>query len=274
MCSYPVGGTDETAIADAVDLDAFPLATPESPAYIALVSRCRKALRNRGMFDLVGFLRPSTISRSLAAVRPLIEHHSFEHRRTHNIYFLPTVEGLAPDHPALRKVETVNRTVCADQLAGSPLMAIYEWAPLRRFIADVIEVDMLHPMADDLARVNVMSYRAGEALNWHFDRSEFTTTVLLQRPLAGGSFEFRSALRTAADPNYDGVGRLIEGIDPQVRRHDIEPGTLTVFAGHDTAHRVTEILGERDRVVAVFSYFEQPGVVFNETERQGFYGRT
>ena len=274
MCSYPVGGTDETAIADAVDLDAFPLATPESPAYIALVSRCRKALRNRGMFDLVGFLRPSTISRSLAAVRPLIEHHSFEHRRTHNIYFLPTVEGLPPDHPALRKVETVNRTVCADQLAGSPLMAIYEWAPLRRFIADVIEVDMLHPMADDLARVNVMSYRAGEALNWHFDRSEFTTTVLLQRPLAGGSFEFRSALRTAADPNYDGVGRLIEGIDPQVRRHDIEPGTLTVFAGHDTAHRVTEILGERDRVVAVFSYFEQPGVVFNEAERQGFYGRT
>lgn len=274
MCSYPVGATDETAIADAVDLDAFPLATPESPAYIALVSRCREELRNRGMFDLVGFLRPSTISRSLAAVRPLIEHHSFEHRRTHNIYFLPTVEGLAPDHPALRKVETVNRTVCADQLAGSPLMAIYEWAPLRRFIADVIEVDMLHPMADDLARVNVMSYRAGEALNWHFDRSEFTTTVLLQRPLAGGSFEFRSALRTAADPNYDGVGRLIEGIDPQVRRHDIEPGTLTVFAGHDTAHRVTEILGERDRVVAVFSYFEQPGVVFNEAERQGFYGRT
>lgn len=262
------------AIVDAVDLDAFPLAAPESAPYRALLSRCRYDLRNRGMFDLVGFLRHRAIWQSLVAVRPLIEQHSFEHRRTHNIYFLPSVEGLAPDHPALRKVQTTNRTVCADQLTGSALLAIYEWAPLRQFVADVIEVDVLHPMADDLARVNVMSYRAGETLNWHFDRSEFTITLLLQRPHAGGSFEFRSALRTAADPNYDGVGKLIEGRDPLVQHHDIEPGTLTVFAGHNTAHRVTEVVGQLDRVVAVFSYFEQPGVVFNDAERQGFYGRT
>jgi len=262
------------AIVEAIDLDAFPLSAPASAGYRALVSRCRDELHTRGMFDLVGFLRPHTIAESLATARPLIEHHSFEHRRTHNIYFLPTVEGLLPDHPALRKVETSNRTVCADQLTGSALLAIYEWAPLRRFIADVIEVDELHPMEDVLARVNVMSYRAGETLNWHFDRSEFTTTLLLQRPTAGGSFEFRSALRTADDPNYEGVAKLIEGSDPLVQRHDIEPGTLTVFAGRHTAHRVTEIVGERDRVVAVFSYFEQPGVVFTDTERQGFYGRT
>ena len=274
MYDHPVGANDDTAIADAVDLDTFPLATPESPDYITLVSRCREELRNRGMFDLVGFLRPSAISRSLAAVRPLIEHHSFEHRRTHNIYFLPTIDGLAPEHPALRRMETMNRTVCADQLTGAALLAIYEWAPLRQFIAAVIEVDTLHPMADNLARVNVMSYRAGEALNWHFDRSEFTTTLLLQRPHSGGTFEFRSALRTAADPNYDGVGRLIEGTDPLVQRHDTAPGTLTVFAGHDTAHRVTEVAGKRDRVVAVFSYFEQPGTFFTEAERQGFYGRS
>jgi len=262
------------AIVEAVNLDAFPLASSESADYRALVSRSRYELRTRGMFDLVGFLRPSAIAESLATVRPLIEHHSFEHRRTHNIYFLPTVEGLAPDHPALRKMETSNRTVCADQLAGSTLLAIYEWAPLRQFIADVIEVEALHPMQDALARVNVMSYRAGETLNWHFDRSEFTTTLLLQRPTAGGRFEFRSALRTANEPNYEGVAELIEGSDPQVQRHDIEPGTLTVFAGRHTAHRVTEIEGERDRLVAVFSYFEQPGVEFTDTEHQGFYGRT
>jgi len=263
-----------SAAAEAVDLDAFPLDATESAGYRALVSRCRDELRDHGMFDLVGFLRPAAISASLSTARPLIEHHSFEHRRTHNIYFLPTVEGLAPDHPALRMVETASRTVCADQLTGSALLAIYEWPPLRRFIAEVIQVDVLHPMEDALARVNVMSYRAGEALNWHFDRSEFTTTLLLQRPSAGGAFEFRAGLRTDDDPNYDGVAHLIEGNDPLVERHDIEPGTLTVFAGHNTAHRVTEIAGERDRVVAVFSYFERPGVVFTDAERLGFYGRT
>jgi hypothetical protein len=39
-----------------------------------------------------------------------------------------------------------------------------------------------------LARVNAMQYGAGEGLNWHFDRSEFTTTLLLQAPKAGGAF--------------------------------------------------------------------------------------
>ncbi len=261
------------AIVAALDLDSFPLGEPTSAGYGALVARCRDELLHRGMFDLVGFLRPGAIAQSLATARPLIEHHSFEHRRTHNIYFLPSVAGLPPEHPALRQVETSNRTVCADQLTGSALLAIYEWTPLRRFIADVIEVAELHPMDDALARVNVMSYREGEALNWHFDRSEFTTTLLLQSPTDGGSFEFRPALRSADDPNYDGVAQLIEGTDPLVQHHDIEPGTLTVFAGRHTAHRVTEIIGERDRVVAVFSYFEQPGIVFTDAERLGFYGR-
>ena len=32
--------------------------------------------------------------------------------------------------------------------------------------------------------------------------------------------------------------------------------------------------GERERIIAVFSYYEAPGVVFSETERLGFPGRT
>ena len=38
-----------------------------------------------------------------------------------------------------------------------------------------------------------MSYREGEALNWHFDRSEFTVTLLIQTPEEGGDFQYRSA---------------------------------------------------------------------------------
>ena len=51
-------------------------------------------------------------------------------------------------------------------------------------------------MRDPSARMNVMRYGNGEALNWHFDRSEFTTTLLLQSPSAGGEFQYRSDLRT------------------------------------------------------------------------------
>ena len=44
--------------------------------------------------------------------------------------------------------------------------------------------------------MNVMAYREGEALNWHFDRSEFTTTLLLQQAEAAAtSVPHRSQLR-------------------------------------------------------------------------------
>jgi protocatechuate 3,4-dioxygenase beta subunit len=110
-------------------------------------------------------------------------------------------------------------------------------------------------------------------LNWHFDRSEFTTTLLLQAPEAGGAFEYRTDLRSAEDPNYDGVARLLTGQDPDLQSITLEPGTLNVFRGKNTAHRVTPVQGETTRIIAVFSFYEKPGVRFTEEEQRGFYGR-
>jgi hypothetical protein len=128
-------------------------------------------------------------------------------------------------------------------------------------------------MEDPLARVNCMSYGPGECLNWHFDRSEFTTTLLLQAPEAGGAFEYRTDLRSDDDPNYDGVARMLNGEDPEVRSLTLTPGALNVFRGKNTAHRVTPVDGARNRVIAVFSFYDRPGVLFTEEERVGFYGR-
>ena len=66
-------------------------------------------------------------------------------------------------------------------------------------------------MDDRIAGANVMTYYDGEGLNWHFDRSEFTTTLLLQAPSAGGAFEYLRDLRSEDDPNYDGVAALLNG---------------------------------------------------------------
>jgi hypothetical protein len=261
------------SVEEIVDLDRFPLHHPTGEVCRSLVEQCRADVRSDGLFELAGFLRLDAVATTLAALRPTINHDSFTHRRRHNIYFLPAVAGLAPDHPALRQMETSNRTVCADQMGGSPLLTLYGWPPLREFLAATIGVPELFAMDDALAQVNVMSYREGDALNWHFDRSEFTTTLLLQRPTAGGAFEFCPGVRTDAAPNHDAVGRLVAGQDPHVQRRHPEPGTLTVFAGRNTAHRVTPTVGSRDRVIAVYSFFERPGVQFSAQEQLGFYGR-
>ena len=104
-------------------------------------------------------------------------------------------------------------------------------------------------------------------------RSEFTTTLLLQAPDAGGEFIYRTDLRSNEDPNYEGVAKMLAGADPEVRSLTLSPGTLNVFKGKNTPHRVGDVQGGRARVISVFSFYERPGVAFSEDERIGFYGR-
>jgi hypothetical protein len=263
----------DSRLQDILDLDRHPLHEIGTVRWQVLVDRCKADLAADGMFNLEGFVSPSALTRSVSEIRPVMDARSFLHRREHNVYFSSSVPGLAPDHPALAPMETVNRTVCADQIPDSTVVRIYEWPPLIVFLATAMGKEALYPMRDALARVNVMSYRHGEALNWHFDRSEFTTTLLLQSPSEGGEFLYRSDLRTKDDPNYDGVARLLSGKDPQVRTLHLSAGTLNVFRGKNTAHRVTTVRGLRERMIAVFSYYERPDVTFTREEQIGFYGR-
>lgn len=256
-----------------LDLERYPLDREGSPEWQALVDRAILELNTTGMFNLNQLVKPAAAQKAVAEVSPIMDTQSHVHKRLHNIYFKPDIPELAPSHPALRKVETVSHTLCADQIPHSTVLAIYEYEPLVRFLAATMGKPALHVMQDPLARANVMSYREGEELNWHFDRAEFTTTLLLQAPESGGSFQYRSNLRSDNDPNYAGVVELLEGRDPQVQTLELEAGTLNVFRGKNTAHRVTPVQGQQERMIAVFSYYEKPGVMFSDEEKIGFYGR-
>ncbi len=258
---------------DLIDLDRFPIDRPGTPEHAALVARARADLATHGMFNLDGFLRPDAATATVKALTPKFDTEAFTHVHKHNIYFRKDLP-LPDDHPALAEVETINRTLCANQIdVADAVNRIYTWAPLIAFLAETMDKPALHVMADPLARMNIMDYAAGQGLNWHFDRSEFTTTLLLQAPEAGGAFEYRSDLRTADEPNYDGVARLLRGQDPEQRSLTLQTGTLNVFRGKNTAHRVTPAVGDRHRMIAVLSYYERPSVLFSDDERQGFYGR-
>jgi len=257
-----------------LDLDRYPLHQPGTNLWLDLVSRCRADLAREGMFNLEGFVKPEALVQAIAEIRPVMDTLSFTHRRRHNIYFRKDIPGLAPDHPALQLCDTVNHTVCADQIMQTVPLWIYEWSHFITFLAAAMGKEALFPARDALARVNVMSYRAGEALNWHFDRSEFTTTLLLQAPEEGGDFVYRSDLRSDDDPNYEGVARLLRGEDPEVKTLKLSAGTLNVFRGKNTAHKVSTVKGDRERLIAVFAYFDRPGVVYSREDQLGFYGRT
>jgi hypothetical protein len=259
---------------DILDLTRYPLDRPGTAEWTALVERCKSDLARDGMFNLEGLVKPAALLKTVAEIQPVMDTLSFVHKRSHNIYFRKEIPELPADHPALVKVDTVNHTICADQISQSTVMYIYEWAPFIMFLAATMNIDALFPMRDALARVNVMAYRDGETLNWHFDRSEFTTTLLLQAPEQGGDFVYRTDLRDEDNPNYEGVAKLLRGQDDQVKTLEVSAGTLNVFRGKNTAHKVSTVRGTRERLIAVFSYFDRPGVVFTKEDQIGFYGRS
>lgn len=260
------------ALYDLIDLERYPLDQPESDAWFALVADCKSRLAADGLFNLPGFVLSKAIATEIAGLERALASNAFSHTRRHNIYFKKSINGLPDSHPALAEFETSNRTLCGDQLETSFLRTLYEWQPLIRFLCAVMDKPQLFTMQDPLARINVMGYSEGCALNWHFDRSEFTTTLLLQAPLSGGEFEYYKDLRSETDPNYRAVADLLEGRRTPTSMH-LSPGTLNVFRGKNTAHRVTPVQGNINRIISVFSYFEQPGVYFSDNERVGFYGR-
>jgi hypothetical protein len=55
---------------------------------------------------------------------------------------------------------------------------------------------------------------------------------------------------------------------------DQDAGTLALFNGHRSLHRVTPIDAAPDRIMLVLSYDSKPGQVFSDDIRRNFFGRT
>ena len=88
-------------------------------------------------------------------------------------------------------------------------------------------------------------------------------------------FEYVPALRDHGngDMNFEGVGEVLDG-DVQGIPLDIRAGTLALFRGRNSLHRVTPTLGDTLRIQVVMAYNTEPGVGLSEQARITFYGRT
>ncbi len=266
--------TTDDLIGSWVDVDRYPLHDPQAPQTRELSALARAQFVAIGAVCLPGFVRPSVLPgicqdmRSQACL-------AYYNVQQHNVYFDTPDPTWAPDHPGRRVLRTAQKALAADAIARrSPLWAIYQWEPLRRFLAEIVgHPAPLQTHADELAALNVMTMDDGDELGWHFDRSDFATTLMLQAPYGGGRYQFVPQLRSSSDPALPALGQLLNDLHPQVRNLDIQPGTLTFFSGRWSPHRVTPVQGGQ-RVMAVLGYVRERGAVFSAEDRRRFYGRS
>lgn len=260
-------------IGDFIDFDRYPINHDGSPEYRCLVADIRASLADDGCAVLRGFIRADRIDALIDEADRVAAkgHRSFN--RT-NAYFTQDDPNLPESHPLRRFYDRSNSFVPADNFGGdSILRGIYEWPGFPAFIQTVLNEKRFYPYADPLADVIINVVEEGGGFPWHFDTNNYTVTLAIQNGVEGGEFEYSAHLRSAADENYAGVERILDGDSELVETLGLCPGDLQIFKGRYALHRVKPVIGKRRRYVGIFSFVEEPGMVGSPERTRQLYGR-
>ena len=262
------------AYADVVDLDRYPIHQLDSERGHALVEACRGQLADAGACQLDGFITPVAVRRMVQLAGDLAQK-AWPSDQTHTVYFEPPDESVPADHPRAHQVRSAKHGIAYDCIPeDAPLRRLYESEDLTSFIAAVLQKPVLYRSADPLDALQITTFRPGEELGWHFDRSEFSVTVMYQQADEGGDFEYVPGLRSDDDENYAGVQRVLQGDRSGLKVLPSAPGTLAFFRGERAMHQVTPVRGETPRINSVLTYGERPDMKLNDLTSKLFYGRT
>jgi alkylated DNA repair dioxygenase AlkB len=260
-------------VASLVNLTQYPIDKLDKPPGRALIANCRGSLDESGALVLPNFVTPPATA-LLASEARALDWAVHQYHVDHTVYFEPCDDTLPENHPRRQLVRTDKGSVPYDLIPSSALLRrLYEWDPLLAFVAAVLNETPLYRHADPMAALNINVHDQGQQLGWHFDRTDFAVTLSLQQSESGGIFEYVPNLRTTHEENYEGVANILAGHRDAVRQLPAEPGTLTLFRGHFSLHRVSPGMGPSKRLMAALSYVREPGVVFSSYARKLFYGR-
>jgi len=256
-----------------IDLTRYPVHELDGAAGQALVARASEQLATTGACELPGFLTEAALRACVADAQALAPDG---HRSSGvGTAYLERPEPGWPDgHPRVRWCPYASSVVAYDQFASdSPIRSLYEWDALVAFCGAVLGREIFR-YADPLGALNLAAMGGGDELQWHYDQTDFVVSLALQPSRGGGTFDVVPRLRADGDERYDEVSQAIDGTHPGVVTLPMTPGTLLLFAGRESLHRVSPIVGDVDRLVVLMGYDTKPGTRSSEVLQLARYGRT
>lgn len=253
---------------EVINLNRYPIQSDEFRA------ECKRTLDKDGALVMRDFLQSAAIS-SIKTEGDENRRLAYYTANSHNIYLAPHDPDYPMDHPRNREVASTKGCITTDQIpASSPLHALYDAPEFRDFLCAVLGESALYAYADPLSSININYASEGQELGWHFDNSSFAITLMIQEPEAGGEFEYVRDVRDAdrGEMNYAQAGKVLDGETP-AKTLAMTAGTLVLFRGRNSMHRVTPVKGGRTRMLVVLAYNTKPGISLSESARMTFYGR-
>ena len=257
---------ENSAIVNLIDLDRYPLNDLASPAGQQLIDQTRSALEQDGSCSMPGFVLQSAIA-EMAAEASTLQHQAYAGPTEVTPYFfnynLGKGDEIADNHPLNRKGKRNLSQVASDLIPGHhKLSRLYHSSVLTDFLAAILD-QAVYRNQDKYQSLNISVMNAGGCQQWHFDSGPMVTTLLLQAPEAGGVFEYVPELRSDENEYFVQVQQVLDGASDRVKQLKLEAGTLSLFRGHYSMHRVTEVAGRRTRIQAILGFSTAPDLQGN-----------
>ena len=250
-----------------VNLELHPI---QDSSYI---QKSKDHLDSKGALVMEDFLNSKTIT-SLQTEAKEVRHLAYFCHQNHNAYLLDPDPNFPAKH--IRNLEQVSDKGCIthDQVPENSLLrTLYEWPDFRNFLKRVLG-EPVFPYADTLSSININYYEQGQQLGWHFDNASFAVTLMLQSPGQGGEFEYREMVRNCEkdDSAFADTEAVIKG-KLQPKTLAIGDGSLVLFRGRNSLHRVAPVVSEHARILVTLNFNTEPGIMLSELARMAFFGR-
>lgn len=250
-------------------------APPDDERRRTVVASLRSALAADGVARLPGFLTPDAVARIAADADRCAARAHLEDVWGTPYLGLPD-ESFPEGHPRRASVHSLTQVIAYDLVPRDcPIRVLFEWDPLTHWLGEIVGRGALHRMDDPLGALNLTRMQEGHVQGWHYDSTDFVVSVAIRSSDAGGDFECVPATRTDDDESYDDVERILAGdARSRVVSYSMEPGTLMIFEGRRSLHRVSPVVGSVSRVVALLGYDTSPGTESSDLLKLVRYGRT
>eukprot|EP01083_Nonionella_stella_P017987 50321_1 len=241
------------------------------------IEQCKEDLSANSVIILPHFLQNHAL-KSVVQEATANRHKAYYASSCHNVYLTKNDPSLPVNHAYNRQITSSKGCIQFDQIPKNSLLkTIYHDPIFQSFLEQVLGIEKLHPYADPLSSINIHYASEGQNLGWHFDNSAFAVTLLLQEPDAGGVFEYVPNVRNSnlQEMGFDTVESILDGkLDPKTLGESFGAGSLVLFRGRDSLHRVTTVRSGTTRMLVGLAYNDKPGVELSKEARMTFFGRT
>lgn len=257
-----------------VNLQRYPIDNLNTSKGRSFVESCRRDLADTNVCVLPEFVPAKVIAKMAAEAEEMMPQ---AHYRVHdwNCYISREDDRSFPDdHPRRRFFADKSKIIAFDLFGpDSTLRHFYYTESLAPALAAILGYEKLFHNDCPFQALTTLGFDEADSSCWHFDKeNEFTITIQMQNAERGGQFEIVPDVRSQLDENYSGVQRVLDGDRDGVRSYSLDAGTLTIFRGRDSLHRVTKIEGTRRRLVGVMCFEQRPGVISSAEMNATIFG--